>query len=80
MNSILCEFLKVSEHKRQKDGSRYYSVHILLEYRVVILFFSNIDLYEKLQKIEKGTAIQLHGNLKARDEYSFSFVPEAFEM
>lgn len=80
MNGLMCELLKVAEHKRKNDGSKYYSVTVLIEYKVTVLFFNDTDLYEKLSKLERQTAIQLYGDLRIRDEYSFTFTPKDFEM
>lgn len=80
MNSLLCEFLKVDKHRRQYDGSTYYSVKVLCEDKPVLCFFNKAELYESLSKIDRMSAIQLIGQYRLKDDRTFVFVPESFEM
>lgn len=80
MNKILCELLGVSKHKRKSDNKDYYSVRVLMDNRVIVMFFHSEDLFNNLSKLERLTDICLLGELKIRDESSFLFVPESFEL
>lgn len=80
MNRIVCELLSVGEHKRQSDGKRYFSVRILVENKVVVLFFNDEGLYNNLSKLDRLSDICLLGDFKVKDDHSFLFVPSSFEM
>ena len=80
MNRIMCELLRVAEHKRQSDGTKYYSITILIENKTTVLFFNNQELFENLNKLERLSDVCLLGELKIKDDHSFIFVPQNFEM
>lgn len=80
MNRLMCELLCVSEHKRRTDGSKYYSANILIEKRVVTLFYNDEELYDNLSKLDRLSDICLFGEFRIKDEHTFIFTPQSFEM
>lgn len=80
MNRILCELLRVAEHKRQNDNTKYYSITILIENKTTVLFFNDSDLYDSLVKLDRLSDIYLIGEFKIKDDRSFIFTPQSFEM
>ncbi len=79
MNRIMCELLRVAEHKRS-DGTKYFSCTILVENKTVVLFFNKQDLFESLSKLDRLAEICLVGEFKIKDDHSFFFVPQGFEV
>lgn len=80
MNRIVCELLGVSQHKRKSDSSIYYSASVLIEKRVVTLFYNDEELFKNLSKLDRLSDICLLGDFKIRDEHTFIFIPQSFEM
>lgn len=80
MNRIMCELLEVAEHKRKSDGNKYYSIRILIEDRVAVLFHRDEELFKNLCKLDRLSDICLLGEFKIKDEHTFIFTPQSFEM
>lgn len=80
MNKVLCELLGTSKHVRKSDDKVYYSVRVLIENRVTVMFYYNDELYTELSKYERLSDICLLGELRVKDETSFSFVPQSVEV
>ncbi len=80
MNRIMCELLGVAEHKRRTDSTKYYSASILIEKRVVTLFYNDEELFKNLSKVDRLSDICLLGEFKIKDEHTFIFIPQTFEM
>lgn len=80
MNSIMCELLGVSEHTRKSDNSKYYSIRVILDNRISVMFFKEKELFDNLSKLERLAPINLFGDLRIKDDTSFIFYPKNFEI
>ena len=80
MNRILCELLRVNKHNRKTDNSEYYSVTVLIENRVSVMFFKDAALFNELSKFDRLADICLIGDIKVKDDTSFLFVPQSVEI
>lgn len=80
MNSIIGELLGVSSYISKRDGKNIYTIRMVVNDRVVVMFYNDKELYDKLSSLERMTVVHLFGDLRVKDENSFSFVPKSFEI
>ena len=80
MNSVIGQVLGCSKYNRKTDNKECYTIRLLCENRVIVMFYNDKSLYDSLSKLDRLSDIQLFGDLIIKDESSFRFVPKSFEM
>lgn len=80
MNSIIGELLGVGSYISKRDGKNIYTIRMVVNDRVVVMFYNDKELFDKLSNLERMTVVHLFGDLRVKDENSFSFTPKSFEI
>lgn len=80
VNYILCQVLSTGIAKNTRTGNPYYILKILYCDISTSLFFNDKELYEKLQRLERLSEIQLYVDIKPKLDGSFSLTPTGFDM
>lgn len=79
MNNVLyCEFLEVKEYTRQQDGSKYFSLRVLVGNSTFTMYFNKRELYDSLRKVDRMSPIFVDYALKIKNDGTPSIVPQDF--
>lgn len=80
MNSIIGEILGCGSYISKRDGKNIYTIRMICNNKVIVMFYTDKELFDKLSKLERLTVVHLFGDLSVKDENSFSFIPKSFEI